>query len=133
MFLTRFTSDDGPGPDLWTVRVPLVWLDATYGQLVVPAGFITDLASIPRLFRNLPMLDPNGLSRRPAVVHDWLYGSNEGRAHGKQFADSFLRSALLAEGASPAVAQTFYLAVHLFGGSSWDGDGVKLARPRLLP
>jgi len=133
MFFTRFTSDDGPGPDLWTVRAPLVWDDPVYGHLVVPAGFVTDLASIPRLFRNLPFLDPNGLSRRPAVVHDWLYGSVEGRAHGKEFADNFLRAALLSEGASPAVAQTFFLAVHLFGSGPWDDDGVKLARANVLP
>lgn len=133
MFVSRFTSDDGPGPDLWTVREPLIWQDRTYGHLEVPAGFVTDLASIPRAFRNLPWLDPNGLSRRPAVVHDWLYGSDAGRRYGKQFADSFLRAALIAEGATQSVASSFYYAVHWFGGSSWDDDGVRLARPRLAP
>lgn len=133
MFLTRFNATDGPGPDLWTVQAPLVWCDPVYGRLEVPAGFVTDLASIPRLFRNLPWLDPNGLSRRPAVVHDWLYGSTAGRARGKQFADSFLRAALLAEGAGKSSAQSFYLAVHWFGRSSWDEDGMRLAAPGKLP
>lgn len=127
MFVTRANLEDRAEPDLWTVVAPLIWCDATYGRLVVPAGFVTDLASIPRMFRNLPWLDPNGLSRRPAVVHDWLYGSRIGRRFGKQFADSFLRSALLSEGATKKAAAAFYFAVHLFGQSSWDDDGLKLA------
>jgi hypothetical protein len=93
--------------------------------------FITDLASIPRLFRNLPWLDPNGLSRRPAVVHDFLYGSKIGRRFGKQFADSFLRTALVSEGATKTTANSFYFAVSWFGGESWDADGLKLAAPNV--
>jgi len=125
MFLTTLTLTAEPQPDLWRLGAPLVWLDKTYGRLEVPAGFITDLASIPRLFRNLPWLDPNGFSRRPAVVHDWLYGSERGRRYGKEFADCFLRDALLVEQASKGAAQAFFLAVHWFGGSAWDADGAR--------
>jgi len=127
VFLTQLELIADPKPDLWTLKAPLWWDDPVYGGLTVPAGFVTDLASIPRALRGLPFLDPNGLSRRPAVIHDWLYGSVEGRARGKQFADSFLRDALLSEGARPSVAQTFYLAVHWFGQSGWDLDGRQLA------
>lgn len=126
MFYTELDLIAQPQPDLWRLNAPLVWCDPQFGPLEVPAGFITDLASIPRLFRNLPFLDPNGISRRPATMHDWLYGSPEGRARGKQFADDFLRAALRAEGASASVAQTFYLAVHWGGQSSWDLDGRQL-------
>lgn len=129
MFQSRASLEDRAEPDLWTVTAPLIWQDAVYGRLVVPAGFVTDLASIPRLFRNLPWLDPNGLSRRPAVVHDWLYGSQPGRRYGKKFADSFLRAALIAEGATHGDAMTFYYAVHWFGGSSWRGDAGKSSAP----
>lgn len=128
MFLTPLELIADPQPDLWRLGAPLVWCDPVYGRLEVPVGFQTDLASIPRLFRNLPFLDPAGISRRAAVVHDWLYGSADGREHGKQYADSFLRVALLAEGASKSVAQSFYLAVHWFGGSSWYEDGNRLKR-----
>lgn len=133
MFLTPLELIADPRPDLWRLGAPLVWCDPLFGRLEVPTGFVTDLASIPRLFRNLPWLDPDGVSRRPATLHDWLYGSPTGRLKGKEIADSFLRAALLAEGASKAVAQTFYLAVHWGGGSSWDSDGVALARPGKLP
>ena len=38
-----------------------------YGEIVVPEGFITDLASIPRLFKGL---DED--TEKPAVLHDYL-------------------------------------------------------------
>lgn len=125
MFLTDLTLTAESQPDKWRVGASLVWLDKTYGRLEVPAGFVTDLASIPRAFRNLPFLDPNGQSRRPAVLHDWLYGSQAGRRYGKEFADDFLRAALIAEGATQATARAFYYAVHWFGGSSWRDDARK--------
>lgn len=124
MFLTTLCLvedqvPDSASADLWFVDAPLVWKDALYGTLTVPQGFRTDLASIPRALRNLPFLDPNGISRRPAVMHDWLYAW---QAKGKDFADNFLRAALLAEGASESTAGAFYYGVHLFGRLSWDSD-----------
>lgn len=127
MFLTTLELIADPQPDIWTLGAALVWCDATYGRLEVPVGFKTDLASIPRIFRNLPMLDPDGLSRRPAALHDWLYGSVAGRRLGKPFADSFLRAALLSEGASKRAAWVFWAAVHYFGASSWNSDGRALS------
>lgn len=130
MFKTPLALIAEPQPDLWAVAVPLVWDDGIYGHLEVPQGFVTDLASIPRIFRNLPFLDPAGVSRRPATLHDWLYGSAPGRRLGKPFADQFLYAALLAEGATPRVAWAFWAAVHYFGGSSWAGDGRALGENR---
>lgn len=40
----------------------------------VPAGFVTDFASIPRGFRWL--LTGHGGTRKPAVIHDYLYRLN---------------------------------------------------------
>lgn len=117
MFLTRLKIEDTPTPDIWRVASPLVWDSGRNDRLIVPEGFETDLASIPRLLRNLPFLDPNGISRRPAVLHDWLYHFGKDRLQ----ADSVLRDALLFEGASRLVAQVFYAGVRLGGRSSWRG------------
>lgn len=106
-------------PDFWYVTTTLIWTDDVFGTLSCPVGFRTDLASIPRPLRTLPFLDPNGLSRRPAVMHDWLYAW---RVLGKAKADQFLRAALIAEGASRATAACFYYAVDLFGDHAWDSD-----------
>ena len=37
----------------------------------IPAGFVTNFGSIPRIFR--PMLNKMGKSLRAFAVHDWLY------------------------------------------------------------
>lgn len=106
-------------PDLWRFAAPLIW-DTGSGLITVPQGFITDLASIPHIIDWLPNLDRTGLSRRPAALHDWLYGGD--RTRGKPYADSTLRAALKAEGMSPLGAFEYWAAVHWFGRSSWDGD-----------
>ena len=42
-----------------------------YPQVRVPAGFVTDFASIPRIFWSV--LRPDGLYSYAAIVHDFLY------------------------------------------------------------
>lgn len=124
MFITGLFLEAMSVEDEWVIQSPLVWKDAKFGTLICPRGFLTDLASIPMVFRNIPFLDTSGLSRRPAAMHDWLYAW---RGIGKDAADDFLKQALIAEGASPAVAEVFYLGVHEFGQSSWDSDAGQLA------
>jgi len=110
-------------PDLWRFGAPLVWTD--HGEMItVPQGFITDMASIPHMIDWLPNLDRDGLSRRPAALHDWLYGGD--RTRGKDWADNTLRAALKAEGMSNVGAFEYWYAVHKYGRSSWDGDNADL-------
>jgi hypothetical protein len=110
-------------PDLWRFGAPLVWTD--HGEMItVPQGFITDMASIPHMIDWLPNLDRDGLSRRPAALHDWLYGGD--RTRGKDWADNTLRAALKAEGMSNVGAFEYWYAVHKYGRSSWDGDNKDL-------
>ena len=121
MFATSLILEaDVKRPDFWIVRAPLVWESAEFGRIAVPVGFRTDLASIPRALRNLPAFDPAGRSRRPAVVHDWLYTI---QSHPKDFADRFLRTSMIAEGCEHVDAEAFYEAVHLFGEDAWNTGG----------
>ncbi len=101
-------------PDQWIVRSPLVWAtrDDKLDAITVPKGFVTDLASVPRFLRDRKAFDVNGASRRPAVLHDYLYATGLG---GKAFADSIFRLALRAEGVGAVNAWAFYQAVHWFG------------------
>lgn len=124
MFLSRLLLEAADDPDIWIVRAPLIWEDSEFGRIVVPIGFKTDLASIPRLFRNIPEFDPNGLSRRAAVGHDWFYAE---QSRPKEMADRFLRSALIAEGVPHAAAEIYFLAVERGGGSGWAADTGHLA------
>src|SRR5262245_14300413 len=61
---------------VWFLTRPIRWEpNADHGQdfeaVTVPAGFITDLASIPPIFFSI--LRPDGLYTYPAIVHDFLY------------------------------------------------------------
>src|SRR5262249_50982564 len=124
MFLTRLRLEDSDTPDEWVVTDPLIWLEPGRGRLIVPAGTMTDLASIPRLLRNLRALDPNGRSRRPAVLHDWLYQTGEKT---RAEADQLLRRALLAEGVNRSVARIYWFGVRLGGWLAWRAH----RRPRI--
>ena len=110
-------------PALGRFGASLIW-DAGAETITVPQGVITDMASIPHVIDWLPNLDRTGLSRRPAALHDWLYGGD--RTRGKDYADSTLRAALLLEGMSTVGAFEYWAAVSKFGRSSWDGDNKDL-------
>lgn len=42
-----------------------------FGKFTVPDGFITDLASVPKLFRSI--LPHDGKYLEAAILHDWMY------------------------------------------------------------
>lgn len=125
MFLTHLDLR-ATAPGQWTLLAPLVWLDETFGRVEVPAGTPTDLASVPRFLRDRKAFAIDGPSRRPAVVHDFLYargvafdGSQEWTVD-RQRADTFLRVALAVEGVPAATAWAYYWGVRLGGWKPWN-------------
>lgn len=119
MFRTSLLLEASTRPGFWIVRGRgLLWAtrDDLSDGIMVPDGFVTDLASVPRFLRDRKAFDVNGASRRPAVLHDWLYATGLG---GKAYADDIFRLALRAEGVSATNAWAFYQAVHWFGGGPY--------------
>lgn len=116
MFLSELDLRADRRPDLWIVRAPLIWADEKR-TLTVPEGFLTDLASVPRMARGMPGFEPTGLSRRPAVLHDWLYSSGELE---RMAADEVFYRALRIEGVHELTARTYYRAVRVFGSTPWN-------------
>jgi hypothetical protein len=100
---------------MWIVRAPLIWATEKE-KITVLAGFETDLASIPRMARGVPGFSPTGLSRRPAVLHDYLYASGD---RPRMEADRLLYVALLAETVPEPIARIFYEAVRLGGAAAY--------------
>lgn len=103
---------------LWTLLAPLTYRsDVLKRDVTVPAGFVTDFASVPRM---LGMYDlEGGKCNKAAVVHDWLYST---QMVDRKTADQVLREAILASGYSGFTASVFYAAVRAFGGSHWKAD-----------
>jgi hypothetical protein len=54
----------------WELCEDLVVRDG-YRRFLVPAGFIFDYASVPRIVR--PLIQSTDLSTAPPAAHDWLY------------------------------------------------------------
>lgn len=93
----------------------LAYFSAVLGKLIeVPAGFLTDYASVPRLPLAYAVL--GGKGKKAAVVHDWLYKS---QSVPRAVADAVFREALEASGYGPVVRAMFYAGVRVGGWVAW--------------
>jgi hypothetical protein len=96
--------------------------------VVIPAGFVTDGASVPRLFWNL--IPPLGKYGQAAVVHDYLY---RWQAYSRRRSDDALLEAMWVSGCARWQYAAIYLAVRLFGAPAWKADQQNPLPPALLP
>lgn len=74
-FLTPLVLHSAAGEDDYQVGAPLVYERPNGEEIAVPAGFRTDLASVPRVFWRVFPRDAGGY-RAAAVVHDYLCGTH---------------------------------------------------------
>lgn len=90
--------------------------DGTVSDVLIPAGYVTDFASVPRVPILFEMF--GGLANKAAALHDWLYTVH---SRPREWCDSVLRAAMLATGFSHFQAEAFYLGVRAVGGSHFFG------------
>lgn len=88
------------------------------GWIEVPAGTLTDGASIPRIFWNI--LSPFGSYFKAALPHDYLY-SAENKRFTRQQADTVLREGMIAAGVPWHKRAVIYYAVRAFGWRFFQG------------
>lgn len=83
----------------------------------VPVGFITDFASIPRIFWNIaPKWGRYGKS---AIIHDYLYCTHE---RSRKEADDIFYEAMLVSKVPKWKAKIMYWCVRLFGQKSYTNN-----------
>lgn len=82
--------------------------------IIVPAGFVTDLASIPRIFWSI--FHPAAEYAYAAIVHDYLYWA---QSHQKEIADEIFRRSMIDFEIDQATLVSLHSAVVLFGNSAW--------------
>lgn len=103
--------DDGK----WRVMEALGYRSGIFVRdFQVPVGFVTDLASVPRL----PIVYwlCGGRANKPAVLHDFLYSTGlVPRAH----ADAIFREAMAVVGVSRIIRNLMWLGVRLGGASHY--------------
>ena len=85
------------------------------GLVVVPKGFKTDYASVPRIFRNI--INSYGKHGRAAVVHDWLYSSKCTLDVTREEADKIFLEIMKECGVGVIKRNLMYRMVRLFGAS----------------
>ena len=86
----------------WVLETPVDYYSEVLGHMVVvPIGFFTDLASVPRLMRWLVPV-ANAKNRRAAIVHDYLCYDEVQEKYGitQRQADEVFREALKVCGVS---------------------------------
>jgi Protein of unknown function (DUF1353) len=102
-------KDDGE----WQLTAPLVYQSDVAGQtFTVPAGFPTDLASVPRL--TIVFLLTGDLSAEAAVVHDMLHTN---KPVPRRVADAVLREASAVTGVPAWRRWLMWAGVRAFGWS----------------
>lgn len=120
-FITELDIRDIDGTQ-WKVLAPLIYETESdvFGQdastqLCVPAGFITDFASIPRVFWRI--LPPTGKYNKAAVVHDYLYST---QMVTQKLADLIFYEAMGVLDVPKWKRATMYRALRMFGWVAWN-------------
>jgi hypothetical protein len=128
------------GKAKWTTLALLRYRsDLVGGTVCIPAEFVTDFASVPRL--PLAYLLAGGRAIRPAVLHDYAYQTHRLPVEGgdprtltREEADHVFLEAMQADpwsGTSPWTRRLMWRAVRCFGGATWDqyGDRQRALNP----
>lgn len=119
-FLTRLCLENADDTDdgQWILTRELIYQSDVAGcTIIVPSGFRTDLASVPRL--PIVFLLTGDTSREAACVHDWLYTSHQ---VSRAMADAVLREASAATSVPAWRRWLMWAGVRAFGGSHWEPD-----------
>lgn len=102
---------------LWVLLAPLTYRSALVPALVtVPAGFLTDFASVPRVPLGYWLAGNTG--HEAAVLHDWTY--REG-LFDRQLCDDLFLEALRTSGEPEWRCQMMYRAVRNWGAKAYRG------------
>lgn len=140
----KYTPSIKKGRSLWGLHDPLAYRpQGGADTITAPAGFVTDLASIPRWAWTL--LPPDGPWVKGAVIHDFLYatmGTGAWKRHPPAItrkepytraeADAILREALANRGVDWLRRNIIWAAVRLGGARGWGLDDSRQARRKAV-
>lgn len=113
LHVTRFVEP------VYVLTKPISWFPndaqkSKYSRVDVPQGFVTDFASIPRIFWSV--LRPDGTYTYPAIIHDYLYWT---QSVPREMADNILKFGMQDLSINAAEILAIYEAVRLGGRSAW--------------
>lgn len=112
----------------WVLDRRLRYVSPDGEMITVPAGFVTDLASIPRVFHAL--IPINGRHRAAAILHDWLY---ETQSRSRAESDRLFLDAMADSRVRWSQRWAMYLAVRAAGWMVWSGRAYNIAEDYMEP
>jgi len=116
-FLTDLDVRRLPNGRHWMLLSPLRYETRGGLGIEVPAGFVTDLASIPRGFWTI--FPPVGSYDWAAVIHDYLYRIDSIPVVTQAEADRIMRDAMEDSGTGWWTRQVVYRTLRVFGGHAF--------------
>ena len=88
------------------------------GEIVVPLGYPSDGASVPRIFWSI--FSPfNGDYFESAIIHDFLYSNTSGYIFTRKECDQIFLEAMYNQGVGWVTRNTIYSAVRIGGWASY--------------
>lgn len=92
-------------------------------SIIVPAGFITDMGSVPRIFWNI--IDPWGRPAKAFLIHDYLYSTHQ---RSRLVSDAILLEAMEVLGVHPFKRWLIYRGVRMGGWVAWKKNNGLIAK-----
>lgn len=103
------------GRGAWQLRNKLIYQsDVAALVFVVPTGFVTDFASVPRIPLAFDLVGDT--AHAAAALHDWLYTTH---LVPRGVADAVLQEAAKVSGVAPFKAWLMWAGVRMGGASHW--------------
>jgi len=99
----------------WKLLSPLIFDSNIYGEIIVPVGFFTDFASVPRIPIVYALF--GNKSHSSATLHDYLYSGFLDIS--RKDADSIFLEAMESRNQSKWSRRVMWKAVRWFGGDSY--------------
>ena len=95
-------------------EIPNCLAIARFEAVEVPTGFVTDLASIPRIL--FSALRPDGVYAYAAIIHDYLYWKQD---RPREEANEILRMSMIDFNVDRATVFAIYEGVGVGGAAAW--------------
>lgn len=116
LHLYRFSDE------IYALTRPISWIPnpgsaKDLGKVDVPAGFITDFASVPKIFWSI--LPRDGLYVYPAIIHDYMYWMQEAA---RSLADETLREGMQDFKVDTVSVNAIYWGVRAGGAAAWSAN-----------
>lgn len=98
--------------DRYILQSPLVF-DADFATITIPAGFVTDYATVPRM--PIIYLAYGNRAHKSATLHDYLYRIGASPDLTRDRCDRLFKQSMLASGHARWIASGMWLGVRSLG------------------